>query len=215
MINSILGLPYAHLSLSSKLYDKSKIISDIEHNYLLDKQRNNWDADLSHSSTLHHSNCDDKNSFFLKINYEKIIPEYEKIIKDFLSNLSYNQKDIKFNFDIVNYTCINDNQYMREHDHIGHCDFFMIHYIQFDEKNHSPTIYKNTHSFAPYINDIKNTNKFLKNNLQNVWREKDFIINVKEDDIVIMPGAVPHLVVNKNNSVKNRITIVINFNLMD
>ena len=215
MINSILGLPYTHISLSPDLYDKNNIVSDIEYNYLLDKKRNNWDSDLAHFSTLHHSNCDDDNNVFKKINYDKVLPEYEKIIQNFLSNFSYNKQEIKFNFDVVNYTCINDNQYMREHDHIGHCDFFMIHYIQFDEENHSPTIYKNTHTFASYINDIKNTSKFLNNNLQNVWREKEFVINVKEDDIVIMPGAVPHLVVNKNNSNKNRITIVVNFSLID
>lgn len=215
MINSILGLPYAHLTLSPSLYDKKNILADIEYNYLLDKKRNAWDSNLPHSSTLHHSNCDDKNDEFRKINYDKVLLEYEKIINSFLLNFSYNQESIRFNFDIVNYTCINDSQYMREHDHIGHCDFFMIHYIQFDPENHKPTIYKNTHSFAPYLNDIKDSSKFLKNNLQNVWREKEFVIDVQEDDIVIMPGAIPHLVLNTNTSVKNRITIVVNFSLVD
>ena len=213
-MNYILGLPFAHTSLSSKLYDKEQIIKDIEYNYSIDSKRNAWDDNSFHSSTLHHSNCDTENKKFKKINYDKVSPEYEKIIKSFLSGLSYNTEKIKYNFEVVNYTCMNGNQYMREHDHIGHCDFFMIHYISFDETKHTPTIYKNTHNFAPFIADIKDTGKYLKNNLINVWREKEFVIDVKEDDIVIMPGAVPHLVVNKDLSKKNRITIVTNFSII-
>lgn len=214
-MNTILGVPYFINKIDPLSYDKNKIIEDINFNYSLDKSRNKWDADLTHASSLHHSNKDEKNTDFRKINYDSLLPHYDKLIKNFVNGLEFTKnKSIFYDFSIVNYTCSNELQYMRMHDHIGNSDFFLVHYISFDDKKHLPTVYDNTHMFGDYFKHIRpDMKEMLEDNLNNSWIQPQFYIDVKEDDIVCMPCSIPHFFSNTEKSYKNRITIIINFSL--
>ena len=209
---SVLGIPIYKGTIDSDSFDKQKIIKDIKHNYKIDPYRNNWDGHYKNNSTLHHSNVDDENIKFKTIDYSSLKQIYHNVIKNFLSNLDF-KKDITFNYNysIVNYTCAKEMQYMRTHDHINDCDFILLHYLQFDKETHKPTIYKNTHIFGNYIDDMKpKFKKMLNNTIENSWFDKEFFIDVKENDFVILPSCIPHYVPSSIKTDKHRIVIATN-----
>ena len=122
--------------------DHKKIIKDIEFNYKKDKNRNKW----SKESNLHHCYDDQDNLNFKKIKYDKLIPIYTKVFERFFNNLNLN-KSLKFEFNIVNYTCMTSSQFMKEHFHPD-TDFTVVHYIKFDKKLHKPTLFRNSNIFS-------------------------------------------------------------------
>ena len=50
----------------------------------------------------------------------------------------------------------------------------------------------------------------LENNLENAWLNTEAYIDVEEDDLVLAPAAVPHMIPVNDKSNKNRITIISN-----
>jgi len=213
---SVLGVPVLKGFINPTSFDKQQIIKDIEYNYNIDPYLNEWDGKDKNSSTLHHNylNKSVKNDKFKTINYSSLKPIYHQAIKDFLNNLDLKQKELKYNFLIGNYTCSKELQQMKTHDHISHCDFVLIHYIQFDKNTHKPTMYNNTHMFGNYIADLRPKLKSILNNtINNVWINKEFYIDVKEDEFVIVPAALPHFVPSITKTDKCRITIAANIEL--
>jgi len=204
---TLFGLPYYKVKIIADSYDKENIVKTIENNYQRSSYRNKWDKHSLNSSNFHHSNHDENNTLFARVDYSSLIPVYKDIIESFIV--------APYKHDIVNYTVCNEGQYMKYHDHIFHCDFFMIHYVQFDKQMHEPTLYKNTHIFSDYFEDLRyDTFVNSADNMNNAWMRKEIALDVEEDSVVIVPSAVPHMIPPMvQKSPINRITIVSNITL--
>ena len=208
---TFLGLPYLKTKIQPDLYNKKEIINTIEHNYNISNYRNEWDKDEMNRSNFHHTNKDEGNEKFELVNYDSLKDLYDQVVQVFIRKLSFKDHKVNYNWNIVNYTVCNKGQYMRYHDHIAYCDFFMVHYLQFDKKMHKPTLYNNTHIFSDYMKDLRpSLFNSLENNLENAWLNTEAYIDVEEDDLVLAPAAVPHMIPVNDKSNKNRITIISN-----
>ena len=207
MLQQLFSLPVYIKNINSYSYDRKKIIKDIEFNYNKDKNRNNWNT---LKSDLHHVYGDFKNPNFKKINFNQLIPIYSTIFQKFFNSLPL-KKEIKFKFNIVNYTCMTSNQFMQSHYH-PETDFTAVHYIKFNKKIHKPTFFENSHVFSNYVNVLRpNLENVLDiNNPINSWVSKDFWFNIEEEDICITPGVCFHYVPMHPKTNESRITIVSN-----
>jgi hypothetical protein len=207
MLKQLFGLPVYIKNISNHSYDRKKIIKDIEFNYSKDKNRNNWDT---LKSDLHHSYNDWENHDFKKINFNQLIPIYETIFQEFFNSLPL-KKEIKFKFDIVNYTCMTSNQFMKSHYH-PETDFTAVHYIKFNKEIHKPTMFENSHVFSDYVPFLRPNliNILNVNDTLNSWVSKDFWMNIEEEDICITPGLCFHNVPIQPKISESRITIVSN-----
>lgn len=212
MLYQIFGLPIFIKNIDEKLYNKKEIIKNIQSNYKKNKKRNNWDNEFE-KSDIHHSYNDWNNPEFKKINYAKLIPIYEVVFKEFFNFISL-KKQIKFKFEILNYTCMTSSQFMKSHHHVK-ADFTAIHYIKFDNKVHKPTLFENSHVFSDYANFLSPHLKDIlnENSHTNSWFYKNFFMNIKENDICITPGFTFHSVPHQSKTDKTRITIVSNINI--
>jgi len=95
-------------------YDKNGILKTITSNYNKQKDRNFFDNMYVASSNLHHSYNDIENKDLPLPDYTSLMPIYESIFKNFYSTLKVRPgNQIKYHFQIVNYTCSNINQFMR------------------------------------------------------------------------------------------------------
>ena len=213
---TFLGLPYLKTKIPPDLYNKKEIIDTIEHNYNISNYRNEWDRNEINRSNFHHTNKDEDNESFEIVNYDSLKDLYDQVVQVFIRKLSFRDDKVNYKWDIVNYTVCNEGQYMRYHDHIAHCDFFMVHYLQFDKEIHKPTLYNNTHVFSDYMEDLRpSLFNSLENNLENAWLKREAYIDVEEDDLVLAPAAVPHMIPVNDKSNKNRITIISNVKIND
>jgi hypothetical protein len=212
-MQQIFGFPVFIKNIDKKLYDKEQIIKDIEYNYKKDKNRNAWDKNTLNQSYLHHGYNDWNNENFKKINFDKLINVYKNVFTEFFKKLKLN-KDIKFKFEIINYTCLTSSQNMESHSHAD-CDFSSIHYIKFDETIHTSTLFENDNNFASFSEFIRPNLKNIlnKNDILNSWYYKSFRLNMKEDDICITPGIISHSITKQLKTNKKRISIVTNITL--
>jgi len=214
MIKYLFGHPFSVVNLKGEDYNKKEIIDTIEKNYSINNKRDNWDKNSIEKNYLHHSYGDWNNDKFLKINFTKLTEKYKIIIENFLNELHF-KNNIKFKFEIVNYTCIKNNQFMKEHIH-PFTDFTMIHYVKFNKNIHESTVFKNTHSHSSFT-EVLNT-KLMENLdfsfVENSYMCKVFKLNIEEDDICIVPGLIPHYVPVNENASESRITIVTNINIL-
>ena len=71
-INYIYGLPSYITKINPKLYEKKKILSQIEKNYKVSKVRDKWSLDSFIKTDIHHSLEDEKNPKFKTINYSTL-----------------------------------------------------------------------------------------------------------------------------------------------
>jgi hypothetical protein len=209
MTKLLFGIPFYKGKINSLLYDKQKIISDIESNYHKSPTRNNW----GYNGDLHHSFNDDNNENFIKINYEKLIPLYKEKIDDFFGDLKFKKK-INFEYKIENYTATKNSQYMGYHQHLP-STFFAIHYLQFDPKIHNPTQYKNSHVFADYLPNLRGnlTEIFDESYLENSWVTPEYWLSIEEDDFIIMPSLISHSIFPCLSNEKTRISVALNINI--
>jgi len=213
-MHQIFGFPCFIKNIDENLYNKEEIIKDIEYNYNKNKKRNAWDKGKITESNLHHIYNDWNNTDFKKINFDKLIPIYEDVFIEFFKNLKFRKEEVKFKFDIVNYTCLTSSQNMASHFHID-CDFSAIHYIKFDETEHTSTLFENSNTYSNYIENLRpSLNKILdKTCLLNSWYYKNFRFKIKENDICIIPGLLSHSILKQAETEKTRITIVCNISL--
>jgi hypothetical protein len=212
-MQQLFGFPVFIKKIDKKLYDKEKIVKDIEYNYKKDKTRNFWNKNNNGASDLHQGYGDWNNENFKKINFDKLIPIYKNVFTEFFKKLKLN-KSIEFKFEIINYTCLTSSQYMENHYH-AECDFSAIHYIKFDEAIHTSTLFENNNNYADFSEFIRpNLMKILnKNDILNSWYYKYFRLNMKEDDICIIPGIISHSITKQIKTDKKRISIAINITL--
>ena len=97
MIKNLFGLPVYYTSILNEKYNKEDILDVIVKNYNKNKNRNEWDKNKSDASNFHHSYNDQNNNLFDIINYDSLIPIYEKHIyyitlffNNWLSNFTAN-----------------------------------------------------------------------------------------------------------------------------
>ena len=208
-INYIYGLPAYLTKINPKLYEKKKILSQIEKNYKVSKVRDKWSINSFIKTDIHHSLEDEKNPKFKKINYYSLSKHYEEIITNFFNKLSL-PRGLKFTYNIANYSCVRHNSVMAPHIHGS--AFSLVHYISFDKRQHIPTIFKSPYYFSQLLPQQKNLRAIFANQAENSWIYKEWIINAEEDDVVIVPSILEHCVRNLDSK-KSRITIAVNIDI--
>jgi len=206
---TLFGFPVISTKIDKKSYNKESIISTIEENFKINKNRNRWDK----RSILHHAYNDFSNPKYSKVNFDTLIPVYQKVLTAVFDSMKLPSAYI-FNFRIVNYTCLSESNYMATHHHPG-TDFTAVHYIQFDSKQHTPTRFENTSPHAEYIEDLRpELIKTLSSERHSdSWALTDWTLNVEEDDFCFSPAFLRHRVDPQTSKNKNRITIVLNITL--
>jgi hypothetical protein len=209
-INYVYGLPAYITKINPKLYEKDKILSQIEKNYKISKVRNEWSTDSFIKTDIHQSLEDENNPRFKTINYYSLPQQYEKIIADFFHKLAL-RKSFKSPYVIANYTCVRHNSVMSPHIHTD-CTFSLIHYLSFDKKQHLPTIFKSPYYFNQLLPQQQNLRNIFDNQEENSWIYKEWVIDTEEDDVVIVPAVLEHCVRNLDSE-KSRITIAVNISI--
>ena len=206
---TLFGFPVMMGKIDPITYNKKSIINAIEKNFKINKTRNKWDK----TSVLHHVYNDGANPKFYKIPYDTVIPMYEKMIGQMISNMGLSSA-YKFSFEIINYTCLSKSNYMNSHLHEG-ADFTAVHYIQFDQKNHTPTIFENTSPHVDYVRQLRPqlTNVLSNKYFANSWVYKDWYLETNEDDFCFCPAYLKHRIDPQTSKKKNRITLVLNITL--
>ena len=209
MLKSLFNFPYYQTNIPSYLYNKEELICNMVHNYRKDSSRNQWNPNCD----LHHEYNDRDNEDYIKIDYEKLIPIYNKVVEDFISQISF-CKNIKWNYEIVNYTVTTNTQNMWPHHHIP-STFSAVHYIKFNPSVHKSSVFVNpshyNQIFDLHYHDLVDC--LDPNNDDNMWIFGNRTVSVKEDDIVITPSIVDHAI-TRSNSDEERITIVLNINIL-
>ena len=204
---TLFGFPVMIQKIDQKSYNKKSIISTIEKNFKLNKKRNRWDK----QSVLHHAFKDFDNPKYHKVNFDTLLPVYAKVLGEMFKKMDLLTGAHRFNFNIVNYTCLSKSNYMASHVH-PKVDFTAVHYIQFDKKYHTPTTYENHLPCIDYVNNITpKLTKILSNkHPTNSWAYPDWTLDIEEDDFCFSPGYLKHRIDSQTSKTKNRITIVLN-----
>ena len=204
------GLPSFTAKINPDLYEKKEILSQIEKNYKVSKVRNNWSPSAYSKTDIHQSIEDERNPKFKKINYYSLPKQYEKIIANFFQKL-FLQKNFNFTYSIVNYTCVRHNSIMMPHIHAD-CAFSLIHYISFDKKQHTSTIFKSPYYFNQLLPHRKSLQTIFANKEENSWTYREWAADTDEDDIIIVPAILEHYVRNLKSK-KSRITLIVNIKI--
>jgi len=206
---TLFGFPVMQTKIDPTAYDKKSIVSAIEKNFKIKNVRNKWDD----TSILHHVYNDGANPQFNKVPYDTLIPVYKKILLDIFSRLEL-LSNFNFSFSIINYTCLSSSNYMNSHLHEG-ADFAGVHYIQFDKKNHTSTMFENTSPHVDYLRQLrpKLPNLLSNKHPSNSWAYKDWHLDTEEDDFCFSPAYLKHRIDPQRSKKKNRITIVLNITM--
>jgi len=206
---TLFGFPLMVTKIDKNSYDKKSIVSTIEKNFKLNKKRNLWDK----RSVLHHAHNDFSNPKYHKITFDTVIPLYKKALMGILKNMAF-MSDYHFDFLIVNYTCLSKSNYMAPHLH-PKADFSAVHYIQFDSKHHTQTVFENHSPHTEYINNLRPelTHILSDKHPSNSWTHKDWVLGIEEDDLCFSPAFLKHRIDPQDSKKKNRITIAINITL--
>ena len=207
--HTLFGFPLIMTKLDPKSYDKKSIVSAIEKNFKLNKTRNHWDT----QSVMHHSYDDVYNPRYHKVEFASLTPVYKEILTNIFKNMQLTAA-WEFEFQIVNYTCLSHSHYMASHVH-PEVDFSAIHYIQFDKEHHTPTKFKSTLPYTPYISTLRpDLFKILSpKHLSNSWALGTWEIGTEEDDFCFFPAFLKHGINPQTSKNKNRITVVLNISL--
>jgi hypothetical protein len=208
--HSLFGLPILITSIDPNSYDKEKLLVTINENYKKQKIRDSWDKKNDFFQTdIHHSNMDESNKEFNKLDYTNLTKCYHKPIETYFSAITSAQKKVKYFFEVVNYSAVKHNSFMKPHTH-AECDFAMVHYVSFNQKQHIPTIFLNPCYFSGFLRNKGHVNKILNtSDTNNSWAFEEWRYDVEEDDIIIFPSLLKHYVRNKDSE-KLRVTIASN-----
>ena len=203
------NLPVKTLHVNPLSYDKRGVISCIEQNYHQYPSRNVRPS----MGTLHHCYADFDNPNFAEPDWDSMRPVYAKVINEYLASMDL-VSGCKFDFGIVNYSAYGDTiSNMRSHFHTE-SDFSAVHYIQFDERVHTPTRFENPFKWGDYQNVMRpHLEKCVVNDLSNSWTCDWWELETHEDDIVFFPALLPHEVMAQKKSDKLRITIALNISI--
>ena len=202
---TLFGFPVMIEKIDKESYDKKSIISTIEKNFKLNKKRNLWEGGSVEGAL--------QSGFreYHKINFDKLLPIYQKILTNMLKRMDILSP---FRFTIANYTCLSNADYMKPHLHPD-SDFTAVHYIQFDKKHHTPTVFENTLSCADYLLHLRPhlPNILSSKDPTNSWAYMTWSVDIEEDDLCFSPAFLKHRVDAQASKNKDRITIVLNITL--
>ena len=208
--SQLFGLPILIDYIEPSKYNKKYITNIINKNYTIQKTRQNWLKDDFFKTDIHHSNGDEDNDKFLKIDYSSLKNSYDKIILKYIKNI-YPTKEVGLSYKIVNYTASKEKTFMAPHNHID-CDFAMVHYIQFD-KEHSQTTFQSPYIHTDMWERGKNIKKYTDSSrIENTWLYPEWQYKMVENQIIVFPSILKHYV--RNVASKNlRMTIATNIYL--
>lgn len=214
MISQLFGVPYYSTKIDPLLYNKSEIISSILENYSQDPLRNVWDNnDTVLTSKLHQGVNYFTNKNYIKINFNPLISIVQDKILNFFDHLNFSKK-FGYKFRIVNYTCMDQGNFLKDHNH--KCDFSGILYLKFNKDIHKPTAFVNGNNFSQYLNYFSPASSLLDtSDIDNSWVSPYFSVPVNEDDFVIVPGCLNHFVPPFDGTNDLRMTIVFNIDLTE
>jgi hypothetical protein len=105
-------------------------------------------------------------------------------------------------------------QYMKEHIHTS--DFVGVHYIKFNNRFHKPTVFSNDAGYALYLASLipNIRSKLNVEDVNNSWLSKYFNLETVEDDFIITPGIINHLVPPFESSSELRMTVIVNIKIL-
>ena len=195
--------------IDPSLYNKQEIVEDCVWNYNLNPNRNSWDRD----SVLHHTYGDWNNPMFKKIDTTKLSPLYQSAIDDYFSKISFSITP-KYRWTLTN-ICVN-TEFMAAHEHFyrtssSHCMFSCTHYIKFDKTVHPSTTFVSPLKHASIGDNLKCANTLLSStDTANSSYYDRWNIPTEEDDFVIFPSHLEHLVSRRIKTDKTRIVSVVN-----
>ena len=159
-----------HLNWTKKFVRDN--IDLIEKNYSSCPHKNNWNCNVHSMSDNEFDNVPFPGN---RIDYEFLRKEYEKLAADVTKKYGiekYSLSDIWYNY-------YKEGQYQEAHDHEGNGGLTAVHYLIFDSKYHSPTLFDD-----PTIKSPK----------------------VKRGDIIFFPDSWMHYV-PRNETNKPRLTV--------
>lgn len=174
---------------------KKQIIPVIEKDIQKNKSNvfnKNWDCNISTNFHLENNVLDE---------YKHL---YQYVIQDFLNAIQVN-KDLltEYTIDNIWYNVYKKDVYQEKHSHFPH-HFSMIHYVEFDPREHPTTKF-----FNPSILSTHFLQDQIPDRMTQQTKEFD---DIEEGDIIFFPSFVEHLV-KPNKSNKRRITISLNLSL--
>ena len=222
--SNLFSLPIYQIKIDPNLYDKEKILSDIEYNKSLQNSRNATHQKIGrYNSDIHHSYKDFDNEDFRIINYEKLTEVYQKVFTDFFDNKLTTVQKFEWKFYIVNYSAMTEGQWLPSHGHLGSDNsysghmttaFACIHYLNF-KKEHSSTTFENPAKFAEFI---QITQPELLGILDKSVPENSYLSETwegigGEDGMIIFPAALKHEVKLQGPTKESRITISTNIEI--
>jgi len=222
--SNLFSLPIYQIKIDPNLYDKEKILSDIEYNKSLQNSRNATHQKIGrYNSDIHHSYKDFDNEDFRIINYEKLTEVYQKVFTDFFDNKLTTVQKFEWKFYIVNYSAMTEGQWLPSHGHLGSDNsysghmttaFACIHYLNF-KKEHSSTTFENPAKFAEFT---QITQPELLGILDKSVPENSYLSETwegigGEDGMIIFPAALKHEVKLQGPTKESRITISTNIEI--
>ena len=222
---NLFPMPIYQIKIEPNLYDKEKIINDIEYNKSLQNFRNSTHQRIGRvNSNIHHSYNDFYNDSFRIINYKKLTEVYQKVFTDFFDNQITTMKSFKWNFHIVNYSAMSEGQWMPNHSHLNNLysnsgdkfdpAFACIHYLNF-KKEHSPTTFENPIYFAELASiaqpELMGTLDI--NDPENSYLYETWDAHAEEDIMIIFPAGLKHEVKVQGPTKEIRISISSNIEI--
>jgi len=179
--------------IDPKSYDKKAIIDTAVKNYEIDPTKNNWDntCDLHH----YYYAMDEAPS-----EIKSLTQSYKTVINDYMSSISKNANAFKYRWKMVNFAV--NTKYMAAHDHFykmkgWQSAFSCCHYISYNWRYHSPTKFINPLVIGQYSSTTQDIANLLdKGDINNSSYFGEYSLDVKEDDMIIFPSYLKHIVAN-------------------
>jgi len=199
-----------NIKIDPNSYDKKTIVEKVIDNYRKQPERNFWDKD----SKLHHYYGDWENQSLSEVDFVTLKPIYNTIIENYMKHIHFSET-IEYSWSIANLAV--NSHFMKEHDHFqitekGQCLFSCIHYIKFNKELHAETTFNNPLHIAYFPANIIKVNRLLKSDVvSNSTYFHNWVLDSKEDDFIIFPSYLKHVVYDKYKETKEpRIVSVIN-----
>jgi hypothetical protein len=174
--------------IDPKSYDKEKIIEECTKKYDEKPYYNLWD----NVSDLHHYHRDHMNMPDIK----SLGTAYGQAIDDYMSKI---KGTFNYKWHVINLAV--NSKYMKLHDHFARKNgwqsmFGSTHYISYDKEYHTPTKFINPLVFAQYSDNIHDVMNALHYDYANSAYWVDADLDVEEDDMIIFPSYLKHVVEN-------------------
>jgi hypothetical protein len=206
MLQNLFALPIWKVPLKIDSKIEFNLLSQIENNYLINKNyiKEEW-------SCIVHSTIDKYNN----INYDSVIPYYEKEYKKFASksglNLNYHNYYI---FDVwYNYYKKYSNQETHNHTHLyleqNQFTFFSaVHFLKISD-NHPTITFYNPVGVSPSYGISEKVQTYFKDEINHSFMFRNFSLKVRQGDFIIFPSFLEHAVFQQKID-DPRITIALN-----